>query len=127
MHMKNGVPPQSLDCVNFESCGRLGVIIYCGVNKVLYIKFNVPKWRLMFWSVLKLSSKLNFSGPVFLMIGGEGNLSSKWLNFGAMVEYAAQHNALLLGLEHRFYGKSHPLGKFICWFLLPCHYVIQES
>jgi len=49
-------------------------------------------------------------GPVFLMIGGEGNLSSKWLNFGAMVEYAAQHNALLLGLEHRFYGKSHPLG-----------------
>ena len=68
-----------------------------------------------------------FLGPVFLMIGGEGNLSSKWLNFGAMVEYAAQHKALLLGLEHRFYGKSHPLGKFICWFLLPCHYVIQES
>ncbi|XP_065643422.1 putative serine protease K12H4.7 isoform X2 [Hydra vulgaris] len=49
-------------------------------------------------------------GPVFLMIGGEGSLSSLWVNVGAMVDYAKQHGALILGLEHRFYGESHPLS-----------------
>lgn len=48
-------------------------------------------------------------GPVFLMIGGEGTLSPKWLSVGAMVEYAQEHGALMFGLEHRFYGKSRPL------------------
>ena len=47
-------------------------------------------------------------GPVFLMIGGEGEASALWLVEGAWVEYAKQYNALLFQLEHRFYGKSHP-------------------
>ena len=47
-------------------------------------------------------------GPVFLMIGGEGEASAMWLVEGAWIEYAKQYNALCLQLEHRFYGKSHP-------------------
>ena len=56
-------------------------------------------------------------GPVFLMIGGEGPLSPLWVTVGAMVDYAKQHGALILGLEHRFYGKSQPL-RFVFILML---------
>lgn len=47
-------------------------------------------------------------GPVFLMIGGEGAISSKWMHEGMWIRYAQENNALCLQLEHRYYGKSHP-------------------
>ncbi|CAL4130099.1 unnamed protein product, partial [Meganyctiphanes norvegica] len=47
-------------------------------------------------------------GPVFLMIGGEGPASAKWMVTGSWVEYAKKLGAYLLMLEHRFYGDSHP-------------------
>ena len=49
------------------------------------------------------------NGPVFLMVGGEGEANPIWLTAGSMVKYAEQFGALCLYLEHRFYGKSHPL------------------
>lgn len=48
-------------------------------------------------------------GPVFLMIGGEGEASPKWMIKGAWLVYAEYHNAMAIQVEHRFYGKSHPL------------------
>lgn len=48
------------------------------------------------------------SAPIFLMIGGEGEASAKWMREGAWVHYAEHFGALCLQLEHRFYGKSHP-------------------
>lgn len=50
------------------------------------------------------------SGPVFLMIGGEGEATARWMNEGAWIRYAKEHGALCFQLEHRFYGKSHPTG-----------------
>lgn len=47
-------------------------------------------------------------GPVFLMIGGEGEATAGWMVKGAWVQYAKEHKALCFQLEHRFYGKSHP-------------------
>ena len=47
-------------------------------------------------------------GPVFLMIGGEGEATAKWMKKGAWIHYAKQFGALCFQLEHRFYGKSHP-------------------
>ncbi|GAB0089661.1 putative serine protease F56F10.1 [Sergentomyia squamirostris] len=47
-------------------------------------------------------------GPVFLMIGGEGTASPKWMVEGAWVHYAKEFGALCFQVEHRFYGKSHP-------------------
>lgn len=47
-------------------------------------------------------------GPVFLMIGGEGEATAKWMVQGAWVHYAREHKALMFQLEHRFYGHSHP-------------------
>ena len=42
------------------------------------------------------------------MIGGEGTASPVWMVTGSWIEYAKEHGALCLQLEHRFYGKSHP-------------------
>lgn len=47
-------------------------------------------------------------GPIFLMIGGEGAISSKWMHEGMWIQYAKDNGALCLQLEHRYYGKSHP-------------------
>ncbi|XP_012256835.2 putative serine protease K12H4.7 [Athalia rosae] len=47
-------------------------------------------------------------GPVFLMIGGEGAASPKWMVEGQWIDYARRYGALCFQLEHRFYGKSHP-------------------
>ncbi|CAH0474543.1 unnamed protein product [Peronospora belbahrii] len=47
--------------------------------------------------------------PVFLYIGGEGPLGPKALTNRTFIYYLAeQHRALLVALEHRFYGKSYP-------------------
>eukprot|EP01013_Petalomonas_cantuscygni_P007921 TRINITY_DN20629_c0_g1_i1.p1 TRINITY_DN20629_c0_g1~~TRINITY_DN20629_c0_g1_i1.p1 ORF type:complete len:492 (+),score=89.33 TRINITY_DN20629_c0_g1_i1:41-1516(+) len=47
--------------------------------------------------------------PVFLYIGGEGPLSGA--PGGIIADLAAQHGALILALEHRFYGVSVPNGN----------------
>ncbi|XP_046391148.1 putative serine protease K12H4.7 [Ischnura elegans] len=47
-------------------------------------------------------------GPVFLMIGGEGTASPKWMVTGQWIELAMIYGAMCFQLEHRYYGKSHP-------------------
>ncbi|RWS03270.1 putative serine protease K12H4.7-like protein, partial [Dinothrombium tinctorium] len=47
--------------------------------------------------------------PVFLHIGGEGRNDGQGIERGQLAEhYAPRFNALLLSLEHRFYGESRP-------------------
>ena len=48
------------------------------------------------------------NGPVFIMIGGEGEENPIWMTNGAWTDYAKKYGALCVLLEHRFYGKSHP-------------------
>ncbi|XP_003968816.2 thymus-specific serine protease [Takifugu rubripes] len=45
-------------------------------------------------------------GPVFLYIGGEGPIFEFDVLAGHHVDMAREHGALLLALEHRFYGDS---------------------
>ncbi|XP_039627224.1 thymus-specific serine protease [Polypterus senegalus] len=45
-------------------------------------------------------------GPVFLYIGGEASLSPYSVQYGHHVEMAQQYKALLVALEHRYYGVS---------------------
>lgn len=66
---------------------------------------NVKTWRQRFYTN---SEYYKAGGPVFLMIGGEGEATAKWMVQGAWVQYAREHNALMFQLEHRFYGKSRP-------------------
>lgn len=58
-------------------------------------------------------STFGMDGPVFLMIGGEGPLSANWVAVGTMIEYAEKYKALVIALEHRFYGESHPLRYYV--------------
>ncbi|KAK7882784.1 hypothetical protein WMY93_028958 [Mugilogobius chulae] len=46
------------------------------------------------------------NGPVFLFVGGEGPISVYDVVAGHHVDLAKHHGALLLALEHRFYGDS---------------------
>ncbi|XP_072126012.1 thymus-specific serine protease isoform X2 [Mobula birostris] len=45
-------------------------------------------------------------GPVFLFIGGEGSLSAYSVLAGEHVDLAHKYRALLVSVEHRFYGAS---------------------
>ena len=49
------------------------------------------------------------NGPVFLVLGGEAELNPIWAVEGAWIQYAQQHGAVLVLLEHRYYGKSQPV------------------
>ncbi|XP_067948352.1 putative serine protease K12H4.7 [Watersipora subatra] len=49
-------------------------------------------------------------GPIFLQIGGEGTADPIWMVTGAWTTYAQEYNALMFQVEHRYYGKSHPVS-----------------
>ena len=51
------------------------------------------------------------AGPIFLNLGGEGaDSGSAIAGHGLINTWAASHAALMLSLEHRFYGESIPLN-----------------
>lgn len=66
---------------------------------------NARVWKQRFYTNREFYKA---GGPVFLMIGGEGEATAKWMVQGAWAHYAREHNALMFQLEHRFYGQSHP-------------------
>lgn len=45
-------------------------------------------------------------GPVFLYIGGEFEMSARYIDGGNIVDLAEQYGGLIFGVEHRFYGLS---------------------
>ncbi|KAL6012115.1 hypothetical protein ACLOJK_002592 [Asimina triloba] len=50
-------------------------------------------------------------GPIFVYAGNEGNIEWFADNTGFMFDIAPKFKALLLFIEHRFYGESKPFGK----------------
>jgi pimeloyl-ACP methyl ester carboxylesterase len=72
--------------------------------------FNINDQRTWKQRFYLRSTEFDGTGPVFLMIGGEGALSPHWLSTGAMVDTGLANNALMFAVEHRFYGQSRPLG-----------------
>jgi len=66
---------------------------------------NIGTWKQRFYTN---KDYYEAGGPVFLMIGGEGEATADWMVKGAWIQYAKEHKALCFQLEHRFYGKSHP-------------------
>lgn len=66
---------------------------------------NNVTWQQRYFTV---TDYFKAGGPVFLMIGGEGEASPLWMVNGAWIDYAQMYGALCFQLEHRYYGKSHP-------------------
>ncbi|QHN86436.1 lysosomal Pro-X carboxypeptidase isoform X3 [Arachis ipaensis] len=52
----------------------------------------------------------NNNAPIFVYTGNEGNIEWFTQNTGFMFENAPRFQALLVFIEHRFYGKSVPFG-----------------
>lgn len=65
----------------------------------------------MFQRYFRRTDMYEEGGPVFIYIGGEGQESAENLaDFGLYLTYMAQvFRAKTYNLEHRYYGKSHPL------------------
>ena len=53
----------------------------------------------------------NGPGPIFLYAGNEGPIETFAGNSGWMFELAESFNAMLVFVEHRFYGRSMPWGE----------------
>lgn len=52
------------------------------------------------------------NGPILMFLGGEGGLEDFYNNSGFLFELAPRLNASVVFLEHRYYGRSLPYGKF---------------
>ncbi|KAM4696385.1 thymus-specific serine protease [Rhinophrynus dorsalis] len=65
---------------------------------------NNATYRQRYWVNEEYWQRPN--GPVFLYIGGESSLSEFSVLSGEHVELAETHRALLVSLEHRYYGSS---------------------
>jgi hypothetical protein len=49
------------------------------------------------------------TGPIFLLLGGEGPLTNASVTGHFMLNtWAQQHGAMVVAVEHRFYGESYP-------------------
>ena len=51
------------------------------------------------------------SDPIIVYIEGEAEFSESSISSGPIIDIARETNALIAGLEHRFFGKSQPFGS----------------
>ena len=62
-------------------------------------------WDQRYWASFDNYNNVSLA---FLMIEGEYEARSSWLEYGMWYEWAQQHGAAMFVLEHRFYGQSRP-------------------
>lgn len=71
-----------------------------------------PESSKVFYQKYLINSKYWHKGaPIFVYTGNEGDIEWFANNTGFMLDIAPKFHALLVFIEHRFYGKSMPFGK----------------
>eukprot|EP01104_Vermistella_antarctica_P010703 TRINITY_DN2873_c0_g1_i2.p1 TRINITY_DN2873_c0_g1~~TRINITY_DN2873_c0_g1_i2.p1 ORF type:complete len:559 (-),score=145.48 TRINITY_DN2873_c0_g1_i2:138-1646(-) len=70
---------------------------------------NVTTWQQRYWINDEYWNP-NLPGPIYIQLGEEAAAGSYYVTDFAMTEYGMTRGALLVGIEHRFYGDSQPTG-----------------
>ncbi|MBA0806966.1 hypothetical protein Gohar_022806 [Gossypium harknessii] len=71
-----------------------------------------PKSSKIFYQKYLINTQYWHKGaPIFVYTGNEGDIEWFAANTGFMLDIAPKFRALLLFIEHRFYGESMPFGK----------------
>ncbi len=60
---------------------------------------------------INTSYAMSSASPVLLYICGESTCHASSVGRGAIVDYAKRFNAVIVALEHRYYGQSQPFDK----------------
>lgn len=68
-------------------------------------------WKQRYW-VNDQYFNAGTPGPLFVQLGEEAEAGPWMATDMAMTSYGAKHGALLVAIEHRFYGASQPSGNF---------------
>jgi hypothetical protein len=72
---------------------------------------NTATFQQRFFTNLTYSNNLPNS-PMIVYIGGEASMTGSRWDSGTLAYVAKETQAVLLGLEHRFFGESHPFDRY---------------
>ncbi|PSS21024.1 Lysosomal Pro-X carboxypeptidase [Actinidia chinensis var. chinensis] len=76
-----------------------------------HFTFQPQSSKIFYQKYLINSHYWHKNGPIFVYTGNEGDIEWFAANTGFMLDIAPKFNALLVFIEHRFYGQSMPFGK----------------
>ncbi|GMP63864.1 hypothetical protein CsSME_00025375 [Camellia sinensis var. sinensis] len=76
-----------------------------------HFTFRPQSSKIFYQKYLINSHYWHHGGPIFVYTGNEGNIEWFAANTGFMLDIAPKFQALLVFIEHRFYGESMPFGK----------------
>lgn len=76
-----------------------------------HFTFLPQSYKIFYQKYLINDSHWHRGAPIFVYTGNEGNIEWFAENTGFLLDIAPKFKALLLFIEHRFYGESLPFGK----------------
>ncbi|KAL2497490.1 alpha/beta-Hydrolases superfamily protein [Abeliophyllum distichum] len=76
-----------------------------------HFTFQPKSYKIFYQKYLINSQYWHKGAPIFVYTGNEGDIDWFADNTGFMLDIAPKFHALLVFIEHRFYGESMPFGK----------------
>ncbi|KAJ0030575.1 hypothetical protein Pint_14538 [Pistacia integerrima] len=76
-----------------------------------HFTFHPKSSKIFYQKYLINSHYWHKGGPIFVYTGNEGHIEWFAANTGFLLDIAPKFKALLVFIEHRFYGESMPFGK----------------